>query len=244
MWRCDNTTPEANKCAKVCYRRETFHEHLRKAYRLDNKAITVKTELCRMGRNAQSRVWCGFCTKLIDLTARGVNAWPERFNHIDNHFMGCRGLAPQRIQDWYPVGSAIPKQNRLRWYRNKCKFAMSWRQKWWISIPRTYFVPSPFMSPLSRLALRLLEIASLALECASWHLTVRLKVLDKGTLKFVNIGYHTLCRTPLTCSPTRDAGSSEGFSFQGLFFKGFFFEGFSFEGSSTSWPSTSGCFLN
>jgi hypothetical protein len=111
MWRCDNTTPEASECAKVCYRRETFHEHLKEAHQLDDNAITVQSELCRMGRNARERFWCGFCTKLIDLKARGTDAWTERFSHIDDHFMG-HGLARQGIQDWFLVDRARPKEDR------------------------------------------------------------------------------------------------------------------------------------
>jgi hypothetical protein len=112
MWRCDNATPEANECAKVCYRQETFHEHLKNAHGLDDDAITVKTKLCRIGRNAQTRFWCGFCLKLIDLTKRGVDAWTERFSHIDDHLMGRRGLGRQGIQDWFPADSPKPKEDR------------------------------------------------------------------------------------------------------------------------------------
>jgi hypothetical protein len=64
MWRYDNTTPEADECAKVCYRRETFHD-----------------------------------------------AWTERFSHINDHFMGRRGLARQGIQDWFPVDRVRPKED-------------------------------------------------------------------------------------------------------------------------------------
>ncbi len=112
MWRCDNTTPEANECAKVCYRRETFHEHVKEAHQLDDNAVAVQTELCRMSRNGQGRFWCGFCTKLIDLKARGTDAWTERFDHIDDHFMGRRDFARQGIQDWFPMDRARPKEDR------------------------------------------------------------------------------------------------------------------------------------
>ena len=110
MWRCDNATPEADECAKVCYRKETFLEHLKSAHELDNDALIVKTELCRIGRNAQTRFWCGFCIKLINLTERGVNAWTERHSHIDVHIR--HGLARQGVQGWFPVDRARLKAGR------------------------------------------------------------------------------------------------------------------------------------
>ena len=34
-----------------------------------------------------------------------MDAWAERFDHIDDHFMGRHGLTSQSIQDWVPVDS-------------------------------------------------------------------------------------------------------------------------------------------
>jgi hypothetical protein len=112
MWRCDEATPEADECAKVCYHQETFQEHLKSAHQLDDDAVKVKTELCHIGRNAQGRFWCGFCIRLIDLTAKGVEAWNERFSHIDDHIIGRRGLTQQGSEDWCPADSAKPKEDR------------------------------------------------------------------------------------------------------------------------------------
>jgi hypothetical protein len=43
-----------------------------------------------------------------------VEAWAERFDHIDDHFMGRHGLIPRSIQDWVPVDSHdMPKQDVL-----------------------------------------------------------------------------------------------------------------------------------
>jgi len=35
--------------------------------------------------------WCGFCVELINFK-KGLLAWDERFNHIDDHFIRRRGL--------------------------------------------------------------------------------------------------------------------------------------------------------
>ena len=114
MWRCDHELPEVDECAKVYYRQQTFREHLNGKHQLDNDAIKVKAELCRIGRNNQGRFWCGFCIKLIDLRAKGADAWGERFSHIDDHFMGRHDLAQQGIQDWFPVNRAKPKNIEMQ----------------------------------------------------------------------------------------------------------------------------------
>jgi hypothetical protein len=43
------------------------------------------------------------------LKKRGVDAWTERFDHIDDHFMGRHNLPKQSIQDWVPMDSDRPK---------------------------------------------------------------------------------------------------------------------------------------
>jgi len=95
----------------VCYRRQTFQEHLVKAHQmvLDSDPIKAKLDNCRIGRNCQSRFWCGFCNSLVELKKRGVDAWTERFDHIDDHFMGRHKLPKQSIQDWVPMDSDRPK---------------------------------------------------------------------------------------------------------------------------------------
>lgn len=110
-WRCDEERLEGGVCAKVCYRRQTFSDHLVKAHKMsvDDDAFKAKLDNCRIGRNCQSRFWCGFCNKLVELKKRGVDAWTERFDHIDDHFMGRHGLPKQNIQDWVPMDSDKPK---------------------------------------------------------------------------------------------------------------------------------------
>lgn len=109
-WRCDSERPEGGACAKVCYRRQTFQDHLKKEHQISEPAdVKKKVDGCRIGRNCQARFWCGFCKKLVDLKKKGLDAWTERFDHIDNHFMGKGGFSKQGIQDWIPVDSDKPK---------------------------------------------------------------------------------------------------------------------------------------
>lgn len=110
-WRCDEEKLEGGPCAKVCYRRQTFQDHLSKDHSISDEAgIKSKVEGCRIGRNCQSRFWCGFCTRLIDLTKKGIDAWTERFDHIDDHFMGRRDMPKQDIQDWVPMDSSKSRE--------------------------------------------------------------------------------------------------------------------------------------
>jgi hypothetical protein len=114
-WRCDGERPEGGACSKVCYRKQSFQEHLRKEHHMsdDNEIVNEKLEACRIGRNCQDRFWCGFCVNLIELKKKGLDAWTERFDHIDDHFMGRNGLDKQGIQDWIPVdGSEKARDTR------------------------------------------------------------------------------------------------------------------------------------
>ena len=109
-WRCNEEKLDGGECAKVCYRRQTFQEHLKKDHSITaDVAVKNKLEGCRLGRNCQARFWCGFCSKLIDLTKKGIGAWTERYDHIDDHFMGRRGQPKQDIRDWVPVDSDKPR---------------------------------------------------------------------------------------------------------------------------------------
>ncbi|KUJ16939.1 uncharacterized protein LY89DRAFT_733938 [Mollisia scopiformis] len=105
-WRCNQEEPEGSPCIKVCYRRQTFQDHLTKDHSISDKEV-VKSELesCRIGRSFQTRFWCGFCIRLIDLTKRGLESWNERFDHIDDHFMGRQGLPKQDIMEWIDIDS-------------------------------------------------------------------------------------------------------------------------------------------
>ena len=60
----------------------------------------------RIGRNGQSGFWCGFCKRVIALKYKGLEAWDERFDHID----GFHFKKGERIDEgWYPLESDVPK---------------------------------------------------------------------------------------------------------------------------------------
>ncbi|KAI0452088.1 hypothetical protein F5B21DRAFT_353235 [Xylaria acuta] len=95
MWRCDE-----EGCEKVCYRREMFRSHLEKDHPItDQNILEAKLERCRVGRNCEARFWCGFCQEIVEIKQKGIQAWAERFDHIDEHFTG-RNRAQKEISEW------------------------------------------------------------------------------------------------------------------------------------------------
>jgi hypothetical protein len=99
-WRCDEKTDGAS-CTKVFFSADIARAHFTKVHKVtDPDAIQQKINGQRVGANYQAHFWCGFCEQIIDLTQKGVDGWTERFNHIDDHFMGKNGRNKQPIAQW------------------------------------------------------------------------------------------------------------------------------------------------
>ena len=107
-WRCHEYSPtsQIKQCATLFYRREQYQAHLRDKHKIENdEQIREKCKSHRIGRNGQNGFWCGFCKKIVDLKSKGLDAWDERFGHIDDsHYK--RG---QTINEWVPMNCDIPK---------------------------------------------------------------------------------------------------------------------------------------
>ncbi|KAK8036069.1 hypothetical protein PG991_002142 [Apiospora marii] len=115
-WRCDlqrsnSRSPEV--CGKLSHRRETFKEHLSKVHTLQGEELEIKLEHCRVGRNCEARFWCGFCERIIEIERKGLGAFTERFNHIDDHFSGRDGRPRKQIDDWKGVDPDAPPMEAL-----------------------------------------------------------------------------------------------------------------------------------
>ncbi|KAJ4385041.1 hypothetical protein N0V85_008304 [Neurospora sp. IMI 360204] len=67
---------------------------------MDDPAIEKKVTECHIGRNCESRFWCGFCRKTIEFQKDKKLAWSARFDHIEDHFIGRNGVKQQNIKDW------------------------------------------------------------------------------------------------------------------------------------------------
>lgn len=99
-WRCDEKTDGAS-CTKVFSSVDNARAHFTKIHNVtDPEVLGQKIEARRIGSNNQAKFWCGFCESVIDLAQKGIDAWLERFNHIDDHFMGKNGQSRQRIAQW------------------------------------------------------------------------------------------------------------------------------------------------
>lgn len=106
-WRCDEKINGAT-CTKVYFSADIARAHLTKMHKVtDPEAVERKIEARRINANNQSRFWCGFCREIRELTHKGVDGWTERFNHIDNHFMGKGGLMKQSITEWKTADSDV-----------------------------------------------------------------------------------------------------------------------------------------
>lgn len=105
-WRCHEYSEKSaiGQCASVFYRREQFQGHLREKHQIrDEKNIRDQCKRYHIGRNGQNAFWCGFCKQIVELKTKGLDAWEERFSHIDNlHYK--KG---QTIYDWVHLNSDV-----------------------------------------------------------------------------------------------------------------------------------------
>ncbi|KAI4278719.1 MAG: hypothetical protein LQ337_000828 [Flavoplaca oasis] len=107
-WRCheDSKSSPIGQCASIFYRREQFQGHLREKHHIkDDQYIQTQCKRHRIGRNGQGKFWCGFCREIVELKTKGLDAWEERFRHIDDqHYK-----QGQTIYDWVPLDGHVSK---------------------------------------------------------------------------------------------------------------------------------------
>lgn len=77
----------------------------------DQQALETKIEACKIGRNYEARFWCGFCETVVATKNNGLGAWNERFNHIDNHFIGKHNVPKKDISQWKNVDPDQPPKD-------------------------------------------------------------------------------------------------------------------------------------
>lgn len=112
-WRCHEPSEGStiNQCATLFGCQNDFKVHLRQDHAMqDNEYIDNQCKQNRLGTNCQCGFWCGFCKEIIKLDNKGLEAWDERFNHIDEHFT----KQGRRINDWIPPDDDKPKGWRRR----------------------------------------------------------------------------------------------------------------------------------
>lgn len=97
MWACD-------QCSRAYHRREVFKDHLMTDHDLrDEGELSLKLEDCRVDRNSNTKFWCGFCEKVIQASTSPALG-NDRYDHIEDHFVGRNGMKTQDISEWKWVG--------------------------------------------------------------------------------------------------------------------------------------------
>ena len=81
FWLCTE-----NVCLQHFYVKSHFEEHL-----VSMHGVQRDVEAHRIGANVSTRFWCGFCAQLIRLQNVGLEAWDERWRHLQMHFDGEDG---------------------------------------------------------------------------------------------------------------------------------------------------------
>ncbi|KAI5926989.1 hypothetical protein F4810DRAFT_699268 [Camillea tinctor] len=114
LWRCDEKQKEnpPATCGKNFRRKEGFKHHLENHHQIKvPEIVEEKLETCRLGRNCETRFWCGFCEATVEIKEKGIKAWTERFNHIDDHFSGRNDQEQREIGEWKNVDPAHPRED-------------------------------------------------------------------------------------------------------------------------------------
>jgi hypothetical protein len=95
-WNCPHD------CSAAYNSREMFSKHLQNVHKITEAATLERTiEESRQGSHCTKTFWCGFCNTLQTIaTADGSSVSNQRFDHIDNHFMGRNGLMKVKIDEW------------------------------------------------------------------------------------------------------------------------------------------------
>lgn len=98
FFKCQQSYPgeKFDKCSYMTQHESAMEKHLTEVHALSKDAAKGSMTVSHVGRNHQSRFWCGFCGDVVRLDNQGVQAWDERFNHIDKHFMKER----RRVEEW------------------------------------------------------------------------------------------------------------------------------------------------
>lgn len=113
-WKCQEMK-DGKECGKITYHPENFKSHLSKAHKI-TQPCDQQLNKHRVSQSFESEFWCGFCEEIVnvDPTGQGIDAWSERFNHIDNHFWGKRPFAGSRksILDWKAQSKDVSKDKQ------------------------------------------------------------------------------------------------------------------------------------
>ena len=99
-WHCDEEI-DGKLCGKVFYTADSARTHFTKLHKVEEPGVLErKIAARRIGPNHQRQFWCGFCEKIIHVSQKGDDSWTQRYNHIDDHFMGRNNQPKKSIAHW------------------------------------------------------------------------------------------------------------------------------------------------
>lgn len=107
-WHCPHD------CRKISNSRGSFHIHLQKDHKItDGTLLERNIEESRQNSHSRNSFWCGFCNEHQTTTpGEYMSVANQRFDHIDNHFMGRSGWKKSRIEEWQYVEEAANQNDQ------------------------------------------------------------------------------------------------------------------------------------
>jgi len=109
-WRCRefDGNSKIKQCAKLSWDEAAFQQHLRDHGINNMEYLEKESRTSRLGRNVSVRFWCGFCKSTKPLLKTGLEAWDERFYHLDHHYR----IEKKNIKDWMPINGHGSKREQ------------------------------------------------------------------------------------------------------------------------------------
>lgn len=122
-FRCSLPRRRHAECAALFFQEEDFVKHLTEDHGYVNRhALREQVGKSRIGvyehkSRFQFYYWCGFCREIRFIDKPGVEAYKERFDHIETeHFQ--KG---QNIKQWFPAKGHTMKGARKKRDKNRKK---------------------------------------------------------------------------------------------------------------------------
>lgn len=104
MWRCSVTRGDGgSECGATFHSADALTAHLSATHGVGVSVSDSDSETLPDGAGwvqrghihaeGQVNFWCGFCRRVVALDGRGVEAWAERLDHLQDHFDAGDSLA-------------------------------------------------------------------------------------------------------------------------------------------------------
>jgi hypothetical protein len=105
----ENEVDNGQGQTRIFHNRCAYIKHLRSEHSADDDQVDQQIREQRIGRDCQSRFWCGFCGEIVPLQKKGVEGANERFDYIEGHFRGGKQIANYIEMDGSGVKGKDPR---------------------------------------------------------------------------------------------------------------------------------------